>query len=293
MSILSSLFFSRNLACLIGVWAVALMGGCASRPAPPEMPIVQLPRGDGVPATAARLDALLPADVLLIGEQHNAAEHQQLEQQVIALLAARGLLAAVALEMAEAGVSTASLQPSSTEEQTRHALKWDNKGWPWAAYGPVVMTAVRAGVPVLGANLPRSRHQDSINDSQLERQLPGPALKVQQQRIRVSHCDLLPESQLVPMARLQIAKDITMANMLSQAALPGKVVVLLTGSGHADRTLGVPLHLPADLRIKAIQLRAGDAAGNKSGAAFNSVWLTPALPEMDYCADLRKKYLPK
>ncbi|MBK5205051.1 MAG: ChaN family lipoprotein [Polaromonas sp.] len=289
---LSSPFLSRALTGLLFIATAAFMGGCASRPIPPEMPIVQLPRGDGVSATAARLDALLPADVLLIGEQHNAAEHQQLEQQVIALLAARGLLAAVALEMAEAGVSTATLQPSSTEMQTRQALKWDNKGWPWAAYGPAVMTAVRAGVPVLGANLPRSQHRDSMNDSQLDSQLPGPTLKIQQQRIRGSHCDLLPESQLAPMTRIQIAKDITMANMLSQSALPGKVVVLLTGSGHADRTLGVPQHLPADLKVKAIRLRAGDDSTNEPVDAFDSIWPTPALPEMDYCADLRKKFTP-
>lgn len=281
------------MARLLCVAAVAFAGGCAGRPIPPEMPIIQLPRGDGVAARTARLDALLPADVLLIGEQHDAAEHQQIEQQVIALLAARGLLAAVALEMAEAGLSTAALKPSSTEEQTRHALKWNDKGWPWAAYGPAVMTAVRAGVPVLGANLPRSQNKDSMADSNLDSQLPGPALKVQQQRIRGSHCGLLPESQLAPMARIQIAKDITMANMLSQAALPGKVVVLLSGSGHADRTLGVPQHLPKDIKAKAIHLRAGDAADDEPSEAFDSVWPTPALPDTDYCADMRKQFAPK
>lgn len=289
---LSRPFLSRAVARLLCIAALAFAGGCAGRPIPPEMPIIELPRGDGVAARAAQLDALLPADVLLIGEQHDAAEHQQIEQQVIALLAGRGLLAAVALEMADAGVSTAALKPSSTEAETRRVLKWDDKGWPWAAYGPAVMTAVRAGVPVLGANLPRSQHQGSMNDSQLDAQLPGPALKRQQQRIRIGHCNLLPESQLAPMARIQIAKDITMANMLSQATLPGKVVVLLTGSGHADRTLGVPQHLPADLKVKAVHLRAGDVADDEPDAAFDSVWRTPAVPDTDHCADLRKKFAP-
>jgi uncharacterized iron-regulated protein len=274
---------------MLCVATVAFAGGCAGRP---EAPIVQLISGSAAAAMDARLDALLPADVLLIGEQHNAAEHQQIEQQVIALLAARGLLAAVALEMADAGVSTAALKPSSTEEQTRHALKWNDKGWPWTAYGPAVMTAVRAGVPVLGANLPAAQQQDRMADSKLDAQLPGPALKTQQQRIRIGHCNLLPESQLAPMARIQIAKDITMANMLSQAAMPGKVVVLLAGSGHADRTLGVPQHLPADLRAKAVHLRAGDESGNEPTDAFDSVWPTPDLPDTDYCADLRKKFAP-
>ncbi|MGH8830182.1 MAG: ChaN family lipoprotein, partial [Polaromonas sp.] len=217
---------------------LAVAAGCASRP---EAPITQQSSGGSTAAaTAARLDALLPADMLLIGEQHDAAEHQRIEQQVIALLAARGLLAAVALEMADVGVSTATLEPSSTEEQTRSALKWNDKGWPWAAYGPAVMTAVRAGVPVLGSYLPRAKMQGSMSDSQLDLQLPGPALKAQQQQIRIGHCNLLPESQITPLARIQIAKDISMARTMRQAALPGKVVVLLAGSGHADRHLGVP-----------------------------------------------------
>ncbi|MGH6639383.1 MAG: ChaN family lipoprotein, partial [Polaromonas sp.] len=269
---------------------LAVAAGCASRP---EAPITQLSSGSTAAATAARLEALLPVDMLLIGEQHDAAEHQQIEQQVIAHLSARGLLAAVALEMADSGVSTATLKPSSTEEQTRSALKWNDKAWPWAAYGPAVMTAVRAGVPVLGANLPRAQMQGSMADSKLDLQLPGPALKAQQQLIRIGHCNLLPESQITPLARIQIAKDITMAHTLSQVAMPGKVVLLLAGSGHADRNLGVPQHLPADLKAKAVRLRAGDGTDNAKAGAFDSVWPTPALPDTDYCAGLKERLAPQ
>lgn len=264
-------------------------GGCAGRP---EAPILELSSGSAAEATAARLDALLPADVLLVGEQHDAAEHQRIEQQVITVLAARGLLAAVALEMVDVGVSTAQLKPSSTEEQTRRALKWDDKGWPWAAYGPVVMAAVHAGVPVLGANLPREQMPDSMNDRQLDMRLPGPALKAQQQAIRIGHCNLLPESQITPLARIQVAKDITMAGAIHQSALPGKVVVLLAGNGHVDRKLGVPQHLRADLKAKSIRLRAGESTGTDKADAFDSLWATPALPATDYCAGLEEQ-LPK
>lgn len=285
----SCTFFSRAMAGLLSAATLAIAGGCASRA---EAPIIEPPRGDGAAATAARLDTVLPADVLLIGEQHTAAEHQQIEQQVIALLAARGLLAALALEMADAGVSTAALQPSASEAQTRQALHWDEQGWPWKAYGPAVMTAVHAGVPVLGANLPRAQMAGSMADRKLDVQLPGPALTVQQQRIRIGHCNLLPESQITPMVRIQIAKDITMAGMLSQAALPGKVVLLLTGNGHADRRLGVPQHLPTDIKSKVIHLRAGDGPGDETADAFDAVWPTPPVPETDDCAGLRKKFGP-
>jgi uncharacterized iron-regulated protein len=278
----------RALAWLVCTAAMTLAGGCAGRP---EAPILQAPSSETA-QTSARLEAVLPADVLILGEQHDAAEHQHLEQQVVALLAARGTLAAVALEMADTGASTSALKPSATEQQVRNALNWNDKGWPWAAYGPAVMTAVRAGVPVLGANLPRAQMPASMADSQLDARLPGPALKAQQQLIRIGHCNLLPESQITPMTRIQIAKDITMANTLDQSALPGKTVLLLAGSGHADRLVGVPQHLSSDLKVKAVRLRAGSTS-NEKAEAFDAVWITPALPGKDYCEGLDKKLAPK
>ena len=274
---------SKLLLCLA---ISALMSSCAS---PPEAPVLNNLTGSALTLTSTRLDALGLVDVLMLGEQHDAAEHQQIHSQVIALLAQRGLLAAVALEMADVGATTTGLHPSSTEQQTRTALKWDDKGWPWAAYGPAVMTAVRAGVPVLGANLPREQMRPKMLESALDGQLPGPALKAQQQLIRIGHCNLLPESQITPMTRIQIAKDICMAGTLAKLALPGKVVLLLSGSGHTDRLLGVPQHLPASLKVKAVRLRAGDAQEGDKAEAFDAVWATPALPEKDYCAEFKKQ----
>jgi uncharacterized iron-regulated protein len=280
----SRFFPPRRIALLVAATSLLTAGGCAGRP---ELPILEQTGSRTAADTSARLQALLPADVLLVGEQHDAPAHHELEQQIVSSLAARGLLAAVALEMAEVGASTARLLPSATDEQARRALKWDDKAWPWAAYGPAVMTAVRAGVPVLGANLPRAQMAASMNDSQLDGRLPGPALKAQQQGIRLGHCNLLPESQIQPMTRIQIAKDITMADTLHQLLLPGKTVVLLAGSGHVDRRLGVPQHLRADLSAKSLHLRAGDASGPGGAASFDSVWATPALPDTDYCAGLK------
>lgn len=271
--------------------ALLLASGCTSRP---QAPILERPVGNAAAASAVaiQLDALLPADLLLLGEQHDATEHQQIAQQVIAMLAGRGLLAAVALEMADAGVSTAKLQPGASEMQTRNALAWNDKGWPWQAYGPAVMTAVRAGVPVLGANLPRAGMAASMANPLLDGQLPGPALKAQQQLIRSGHCNLLPEGQITPMTRIQIARDKSLAETLQQAALPGKVVVLLAGSGHVDRELGVPQHLPPALNAKAVRLRAGEAGASDRSQAFDAVWPTPAVPAIDYCAGLKARLAP-
>jgi uncharacterized iron-regulated protein len=237
----------------------------------------------------SRLDAWLPADVLLLGEQHDAPQHQVLQQTIVDALAARGVLAAVALEMADSGDSTAALKPDASEANTRIALRWNNDAWPWAAYGPAVMSAVRAGVPVLGANLPRAQMRSQMADAALDQRLSAAALAAQAQLIRQGHCDLLPESQITPMTRIQIAKDRRMADTVQAAVRPGQVVVLITGSVHADKQLGVPQHLPPTLQVKAIRLRSGTAAVGGERDSFDDVWTTPATPDKDYCADMAKQ----
>ena len=231
----------------------------------------------------------MPADLLLLGEQHDAPEHQQVQRDIVQALATSGRLAALALEMADAGHSTTGLPADSSEFSVRQALQWNEKGWPWAAYGPAVMAAVHAGVPVLGANLPRVQMRGAMAEPTLDSRLPATAWQVQQQAIRSGHCNLLPETQTLPMTRIQVAKDMSMARTLEQAAQPGKVVVLMAGSGHVDRSLGVPQHLPATLSHKAVGLRAGGARPGDSTALFDSIWATKPIEPKDYCAGVAPK----
>lgn len=246
----------------------------------------------------ARLATLLPTDVLLLGEQHDAPAHQQLQRQAVQWLAARGELAALALEMAEQGRSTAGLPRDASEADVQHALAWRDAGWPWKTYRLVVMAAVRAGVPVLGANLPAARQREAMRDAALDARLPPAALAEQQQRMRDGHCGLLPESQIGPMTRVQIARDIAMADTVRAARQPGRTVLLVAGNGHVHRALGVPLHLPPDLTTKVLSAQSGQAQAaidsevtdtlpaHTSGADL--LWPTPPVPPRDYCAELRR-----
>lgn len=234
-----------------------------------------------------QLQALLPTDVLLLGEQHDVAEHHALEQAVVQALAARGELAALVLEMAERGHGTADLPRTASEADVREALAWHDAGWPWADYGPAVMVAVRAGVPVLGANLSRSRMHAAMDDAALDGQLSRAALAEQRERIRQGHCDTLPESQIAPMTRIQIARDAAMAATAWQQRRAGRVVLLLAGNGHVDRALGIPQHMPAGARLAVIALQAGKAPDEELAARADQLWLTPPVSPQDYCARLR------
>ena len=241
--------------------------------------------------TAARVLALPPADAMLLGEQHDAPDHQQVHRQVVETLADQGRLAALAIEMAETGRSTAALPRTATSEAVRAALAWDETGWPWAAYGPAVMAAVQGGVPVLGANLPRRRMREAMGQLRLDDRLPDNALQAQRQAIRAGHCGMLPDRQIAPMTRIQVARDIAMAETIASAAVPGKVVVLLAGSGHVDRGLGVPLHLPSTLKVLSVRLLAAEAPAHAGAAptGFDTVWVTPPVPAKDYCADMKQQ----
>ena len=303
------------LVVLLGTMALT---GCA-------FPAGAAPTAKPVADVAARVQALLPLHALLLGEQHDAPDHQRIHVEVIEALAARGARSAVVIEMAMQGNSTASLAATSSQRSTgasedavRAALKWDERAWPWAAYAPAIMTAVRAGVPVLGSNVPRAQMGAAMQQTDLDQRLSGPALKAQQQLIRLGHCNLLPESQVSPMTRIQIARDVAMANAvvkaITDAAIapnavspanpaspahpaysaypthPAKTVVLLAGSGHVDRMLGVPQHLPAGVTAKSVLLVAGSAsdAGDRA-ANFDTVWAAAPVPAKDYCAGLKAK----
>jgi uncharacterized iron-regulated protein len=221
-------------------------------------------------AATAPLPDVSGVDALLLGEQHDASAQPRLQQRWVDTLARRDRLGAVTLEMADRGHSTAGLPRGASEEQVRQALDWNRPGggWPWERYAPSIMAAVRAGVPVIGANLPRAELRAAMKDTSLDAVLPPAALQEQEQAIRRGHCDLLPEQQVLPMTRVQIARDRAMAQAISSAAAPGKTVVLIAGAGHVSPELGVPLHLPRQLAARSLLL-----PNEETGK--------------DYCAELR------
>jgi uncharacterized iron-regulated protein len=258
--------------------AAVLLCACASGP-PPDF--------------NSRLTALLPTDALLLGEQHDAPEHQQLHRSVIDALAAQGTLASVAIEMAEQGHSTAQLGRQATQAQVRTALQWNEGQWPWDAYGPAIMAAVGAGIPVIGANLPRTQMAAAMRDTALDNLLTEPARTTLQQLIRQGHCDTLPERQIAPMTRIQIARDVAMANTITGALKPEKTVVLLAGSTHANRALGVAQHMAPSVRVRTLLFQAANPAPEATDrGAFDQVWPTQPVPPKDYCAELVRHKRP-
>lgn len=253
-------------------FAVLATAGCAT-PAPPTVDTL--------------LSTVSPTPLLLVGEQHDAPEHQALQRELIERLARQGTLAAVVMEMAEAGQDTRGLPREAEEAQVRAALAWRDAGWPWPTYGPVVMAAVRAGVPVFGGNLPRAAMREAMRDEALDDTVSPTVVQRQREDIRIAHCELLPSGQLQPMTRIQLARDRSMARVAQAQLQAGRTVLLIAGNGHVRSDLGVPLHLAEGQAHRVIVARAGEAA---RGLPAHAYWDTPALPERDHCAELRRQF---
>ena len=228
------------------------------------------------------------AELLVFGETHDQPDQQRQVAEEVQRLAAAGRLAAVVMEMAERPHRSTGLARDASEAQVRDALAW--RGWDWQPYAAVVMNAVRAGVPVLGGNLPRAELRTAMADASLEATLPPEVRERIEQAVREGHCDLLPDAQLPGMVRVQIARDRSMAatvSALAREAAPQQTILLLTGAQHASRDRGVPWHLAvSDPSLSVHVVIFGEAAAKLSADEQRTALHTP---QPDHCAALRQR----
>ncbi|MEZ5705078.1 MAG: ChaN family lipoprotein [Burkholderiaceae bacterium] len=280
--------------------AAAVLGGCTTNTPPPSTSLPAPALTSSAPiGQPPDLDGLVPTDAWLLGEQHDAPAHQALQRAVLQALLAEGRLAALVIEMAERGATTRELPADANESTVREALRWSDSqsaGWDWAVYGPLVMLAVRAGVPVLGGNLPRAEVRSTMQDTRLDSRLDPATWQRLQTEIHDGHCQMLPPSQLAPMTRVQVARDLSMARTIEAALVPGKTVLLVAGNQHVRRDLGVPRHWPPSLRNTVVVMVSGksgpDHADAQAKAQADRVWHTEALPPKDHCAAFKARSKP-
>jgi uncharacterized iron-regulated protein len=237
----------------------------------------------------SQVKSLPASELVLLGEQHDAPEHQELVKLSIQSLASKQQLSALLLEMVDDGLNTEGMAMESSESEVRERLQWVDAGWPWSRYGPIVMQAVRVGVPVIGANLPRSSMASVMADSSWDAKVPSTVLNAHKESMVQSHCGLLPESQVPAMARIQVARDDRMAQTAQQSMRKGKIVLLLAGAEHVKKDRGIPLLLDSTNanKVSVVWMQAVKTA-NEDSVLADVNWITPPIAPKDYCAELAK-----
>jgi uncharacterized iron-regulated protein len=264
----------------------------------------------------ALASAAAGADLVLLGETHDNADHHLLQAWLLGAIAAAGRRPAVAFEMLgthqQPELDAALARAPVTSDGVSAAVDWAESGWPaFDHYRPVFDAALAAGLPLLAANLPRDMAREVVRTgrealpealrARLERDEPFPEAEAAEMRKEMadSHCGHLPESLLDPMVLAQRARDAQMAERI-EAAAASRGAVLVAGSGHTRRDRGVPRHVFRDApslsvaSVAFLEVSPGDLdpAGyaRAYGAAtlpFDWVVFTPAAEREDPCAALR------
>jgi uncharacterized iron-regulated protein len=173
----------------------------------------------------------------------------------------------------------------------RGALAWS--GWEWPVYEGVVMAAVRAGVPVLGGNLPRAKMRETMGDAARDGLVDAAVRERLAVAVRDGHCGMLPATQEPGMVRIQIGRDQAMADTVAAALKPGQRVLLLTGAQHASRDRGVPLHLALHHGAPRVHVVIfGDPSIGLAADELRSAKFTPRPDPCEGLAEQMRKKSP-
>ncbi|KIK89013.1 iron(III) ABC transporter [Pseudomonas koreensis] len=279
-----------------GIWLLAVLwlAGCQHVAAPPPVSGEIRDLHSGQVLTAQELlTRLAGAQHVIIGEQHDNADHHAAQLWLLQSLGEQRPQGSLLLEML-----TPDQQPKVDQvHQTAApptdlptALAWQD-GWDWKLYGPIVRFVLTQSYPLLAANLDDSEIRAFYRQPPALSGVRSNAATVKAtllEQISDSHCGLLPKSQMPAMLAIQQQRDRRMAERLLAAPTPA---MLLAGAWHARKDAGVSLHV---LDLGAAQaptvLMLAEQGAEVSAVMADYVWYTPATPAQDYCAQMRKQF---
>ncbi|MBS7559006.1 ChaN family lipoprotein [Pseudomonas idahonensis] len=276
-----------------------LLAACHSMPETLPPPVAQEPgniidlhNGEAL-SPGELVERLAQAPRLIVGEQHDNADHHALQLWLLRSMSAERQQGSLLLEMLNPDQQSKvdevkrSLDGRRLPDGLPATLAWQ-PGWDWSLYGPLVGYALKQPYPLLAANL------DTQDVRRIYAQAPvlsgarsnaRPVTQLLSAQIRESHCGLLPESQVPSMLAVQQQRDRRMAERLLAAPTPA---LLFAGSFHGRRDLGVPLHMAdLDQGQEVVVLILAEQGSEVSPASADYVWYTPPQPPKDYCAQLK------
>jgi len=252
-------------------------------------------------------DGLRKARFVLLGEVHDNAGHHRLRRDLIASLIDAGRRPAIAMEQFDreyqAALDRALQAPSPEPEAVKTAVHFNDKGWNWKYYEPIVRLALEHRLPLHAANLSRADAfrtsiegaasvlgADRMRALGLDRPLPDAARRKLEDVIEKGHCGKAPRDRLAGIVAAQRARDAVMADALRRDS--GNGAVLIAGNGHVRRDFGVPHYLGGDgiAVVGFLEVRKEHSAPTdyyrQRNPEYDYIVFTPRPPRPDPCAGM-------
>jgi uncharacterized iron-regulated protein len=260
----------------------------------------------------ALVAALRGADVMVLGEVHDNAEHHMAQAWLVSELRP----AALAFEMVPRAMepTLARLRADAAPLAViGAALEWEARGWPdWGLYAPIFAAAPDA--PVTGGELGREASGLAMHAGaeaaaartigaaarlyRLDRPFDEATQAAAVAEQVSAHCGAIPEEAATRMVEAQRLRDAAFADAALRARALGDdgPVALIAGSGHARIDRGAPLFLNAarpDLVVVSVAMtetaeeaedwRAYAQGEGDAAPVFDYVWFTAPAAREDPC----------
>jgi uncharacterized iron-regulated protein len=271
----------------VGVW-IGLLSGLLALPA----------AADSTSLSQVIADAK-SADVVILGEIHDNPVHHDNQAAIVKALQPAALVFEMIPQEAEDEVN--ALRESGAPPQTlSEALKWGDSGWPdFSNYAAIMAAAPGArifGAEQLQADVKRATVEGAAGvfgpDAAtygLDKPLPPEEQQAREAMQGAAHCGVLPHEVLPGLVEAQRLRDAGLADaaLWARTITGDGQVIVIAGSGHADRVRGVPALMKVaapDVKVLAVgqfETLPDDAAD------FDDVLLAPAPPRDDPCAGLK------
>ena len=112
---------------------------------------------------------------LILGEKHDNPDHHELQLAILNHLLDLNLVSLVAFEMMDSDsqerLDTLHSAKNQDSEALKEYLQWDEEGWEWLFYGPLIYSAYSSGVSIKASNLSNSRMMEIYGLSELPPEL--------------------------------------------------------------------------------------------------------------------------
>ena len=252
------------------------------------------------PATVPEfIDLARDADIVVLGEIHDNPAHHANQAEIVAALQPAALVFEMFPQADEAKVNELRANGAAPAEIAA-ALDWANSGWPdFSFYAAILSAAPQA--QVFGAGQPSADVRRAMVEGAagpfgpdaaiygLDKPLdPGEQARREAMQAE-AHCDALSAELLPGMVEAQRFRDAGLADaaLWARTMTGGGQVVVITGSGHADKLRGMPAAIAvAQPEIRLVSLGQFEAPPDAAGD-YDRVMIAPAPERRDPCAQLR------